>query len=186
MAWRRRPRRLTRRRERPVLRGGEGGSIGVVWLVSSTRWRPDLVCTCALLSPPSLPRRPLRTTHCHPRLHHGSWRRRRHWPARWGRRQQRQSRRHLRATARPSTLRARSRRMWLSSGSARGHSSRASMFWWKSYLLSVRCVTCLCLGTSIYCLFSDCGYVWLQKLSPLTTIVMLPSRWLQLFWSQKE
>ena len=43
VAWRRRPRRLTRRRERPVLRGGEGGSIGVVWLVSSTRRRPDLI-----------------------------------------------------------------------------------------------------------------------------------------------
>ena len=26
-----------------MLRGGEGGSIGVVWLVSSTRRRPDLV-----------------------------------------------------------------------------------------------------------------------------------------------
>ena len=26
-----------------MLRGGEGGSIGVVWLVSSTRPRPDLV-----------------------------------------------------------------------------------------------------------------------------------------------
>ena len=26
-----------------MLRGGEGGSIGVVWLVSSTRRRPDLI-----------------------------------------------------------------------------------------------------------------------------------------------
>ena len=50
VAWRPRPRRLTRRRERPMLRGGEGGSISVVRLVSSTRRRQDLVCVRSPLS----------------------------------------------------------------------------------------------------------------------------------------
>ena len=69
---------------------------------------------CALLSPPPLPRA-LDALSAPPIAILDStmdlWRRRRHWPARRGRRQQQQPRRRLRATARPSTLRARSRRM---------------------------------------------------------------------------
>ena len=114
VAWRRRPRRLTRRREWPMLRGGGGGSSSVVRLVSPTQRRPDpmrawlwfgdhrtllLCCLDILFAPP--------IEHRHPQLHRGSWWLRQHdWYGR-GRRQQQQL--TLSCDWRPLTQGARSR-----------------------------------------------------------------------------
>jgi hypothetical protein len=62
VAWRRRPRRLTRRRARPVLRGGGGGSNSVVLLVCArvvVVWRPPLSPLSSSATSTSPPHHPL-------------------------------------------------------------------------------------------------------------------------------